>query len=268
MKAKINGIEMAYTDQGPDMGPKGLPVVFLHAFPLNKSMWEPQIQALADRFRVITLDLRGHGESSAPLWRYTMKQFADDVKGLLDHLAIRQAVLIGLSMGGYVLFAFYRQYADRVKALVLADTRAGTDTPEGKAGRYAMAQAAYKEGLSTVEEAMLPRLLSPAALQEKPALVEEVAAFIRSTPLSGIVGDLMAMSDRSDAIPLLPQIRCPTLVIVGDQDQATPPHEAKLMVEKIPGARLEVIPGAGHLANLEQPEAFNKAVSAFLETLK
>jgi 3-oxoadipate enol-lactonase len=268
MKTKINGIELAYTDQGPDMGPTGLPIVLLHAFPLNKKMWEPQIQALADRFRVITLDLRGHGESEAPLWRYTMEQFAADVNGLLDHLSIRQAVLAGLSMGGYILFAFYRQYADRVKALVLADTRAGADTPEGKAGRYSMAQAAYKEGVKTVEDAMLPRLLSPAALQEQPALVEEVRAIIRMTPVSGIVGDLIAMSDRPDSIPLLPEIRCPTLVIVGDQDQATPPAEAKLMAERIPGARLEIIPGAGHLANLEQPEAFNKALSAFLATLK
>jgi 3-oxoadipate enol-lactonase len=268
MKAKINGVELAYTDQGPDMGPKGLPILFLHAFPLNKSMWEPQIQALADRFRVITLDLRGHGESDAPLWCYTMEQFAEDVKGLLDHLAIRQSVLAGLSMGGYVLFAFYRQYGDRVKALILADTRAGADTREGKAARYAMAQTAYTESVSTVEEAMLPRLLSPTALREKPALVEEVRSIIRSTPLSGIVGDLMAMTDRVDSIPLLSSITCPTLVIVGEEDQATPPSEARLMAERIPGARLEIIPGAGHLANLEQPAAFNKAVITFLEGLK
>jgi 3-oxoadipate enol-lactonase len=268
MKAKINGVELAYTDQGPDISPKGLPILFLHAFPLSKTMWEPQIQALADRFRVITLDLRGHGESDAPLWCYTMEQFADDVKGLLDHLAIRQAVLAGLSMGGYVLFACYRQYPDRVKALILADTRAGADTPEGKAGRYAMAQAAYKEGVSTVEEAMLPRLLSPTALREKPALVEEVRSIIRSTPLSGIVGDLMAMTDRADSLPLLSSISCPTLVIVGEEDQTTPPTEARLMAKRIPGARLEIIPGAGHLANLEQPDAFNRAVTSFLEGLK
>jgi 3-oxoadipate enol-lactonase len=228
-------------------------------------MWRRQIAALSGRYRVLTLDLRGHGESEAPLWRYTMDLFAEDVKGLLDHLGISRAVLCGLSMGGYVLFAFYRKYPERATGLVLADTRAGTDTADGKAARYAMAQKAYGEGTGTVEAAMLPRLLSPATVRERSELVDEVRSMIRSTPLNGIAGDLMAMTDRDDALPLLPRIACPTLVIVGEQDQATPPDEARTMAEQIPGARLEIIPGAGHLANVEQPERFNKALLKFLE---
>ncbi len=148
MKANINGVELAYTDQG-----KGTPIVFVHGFPLNRSMWEPQVRSLSGQFRVITVDLRGHGESDAPLWLYTMDQFADDVKGLLDHLSIQQAVLAGFSMGGYVVFAFYRKYAARVKGLVLADTRPQPDSAEGRAGRFKTAQTAHKDGAGAIARA-------------------------------------------------------------------------------------------------------------------
>lgn len=262
MHAQVNGITLAYTDQG-----QGLPLVFVHAFPLSRAMWEPQVQALAGRFRVITLDLRGHGQSDAPLWVSTMEQFADDLAGLLDHLGIRQAVFAGLSMGGYVLFAFYRNYAERVKALILAGTRAQADTAEGRAGRFALSQTAYRNGAAAVAEAMLPRLLSPASLQDRPDLVRRVRATIMSTPVSGIAGDLMGMAQRPDSVPGLSRIACPTLILVGELDVATPVADARLMAEGIPGARLEIIPGAAHLANLEQPEAFNQTVMFFLETL-
>lgn len=262
MKAFINGINLAYTDQG-----LGVPIVFVHAFPLNKDMWEPQVQALAGRYRVITLDLRGHGESDAPLWRSTMDQFADDLRGLLDHLGIRQAGLVGLSMGGYVLFAFYRRFADRVKALVLADTRAQADSEEGRGNRFAMAQLAYRKGAGAIADAMVPRLLSPASREDRPDLVGRVRAMITATPMSGITGDLMGMADRPDSVPLLKEIACPTLVLVGELDTATPPADARLMAETIPGASLAIIPAAAHLANLEQPEAFNRALLPFLETI-
>lgn len=263
VNARINGINLAYTDRG-----SGLPLVFLHAFPLNRSMWEPQVKALATRYRVIAPDLRGHGESDAPLWRYTMDQFADDVVGLLDHLSLPRAVLIGLSMGGYILFAFQRKYAERVQALVLADTRAQADTEEGRLNRFALAQVAYREGAGAVAEAMLPRLLSAASLQGRPDLVAQVRAIITSNQVSGIAGDLMAMAERPDSVPILKQTACPTLVIVGEADQATPPADARLMADAIPGASLGIILGAGHLANLEQPEAFNRAVISFLEKVK
>ena len=259
MIARMNGINLAYTDQG-----QGPPVVFLHAFPQSRAMWAPQVEALSGTHRVVTLDFRGFGESDAPLWHYTLEQFADDVKGLLDHLAIQRAVLVGLSMGGYTLFAFYRKYADLVKGLVLADTRAQADTEEGRAGRFAMAQTAYTKGAAAIAEIMLPKLLSPVALQTKPELVWQVRATIEQTQVSGIAGALMAMAERPDSVPLLAQIARPTLVITGELDGPTPPADGKLMAERIPGARLELIPQAGHLSNLEQPEAFNHAVRSFL----
>ena len=263
MKTQVNGITLAYSDQGT-----GLPIVFLHAFPLNRTMWAPQENALSSQFRIITIDLRGHGESDAPLWRYTLEQSADDVRVLLDHLSIRQAVFVGLSMGGYILFAFYRKYADRVKGLILADTRAQADTPEGKHGRFLMAQTAYKEGSSAIADLMIPKLLSPMSIQTKLDLVQHVRAMIQGNQISGIAGDLMAMADRPDSVTLLSQITCPTQIIVGDLDQATPPSDAELLANRISNARLAIIPQAAHLANLEQPETFNRIVASFASELR
>jgi pimeloyl-ACP methyl ester carboxylesterase len=262
MIATINGINLAYTDQG-----HGMPVVLLHAFPQSRAMWAPQVDALSKTHRIIAPDFRGFGESDAPLWRYTLDQFADDVAGLLDHLAIQRAIFVGLSMGGYTAFAFYRKYRDRVKGLVLADTRAQPDTEEGRAGRFAMAQTAYTKGASAIADIMLPKLLSPVALQTRPELVRQVRAIAERIQVSGIAGALMAMAERPDSVPLLAQIACPTLVITGELDGPTPPADGKLMAEAIPGARLEIIPRAGHLSNLEQPDAFNQALRSFLNQL-
>lgn len=260
MKAQVNGITLAYDDRGT-----GLPLVFLHAFPLNRTMWTAQEQALSSHFRVVTIDLRGHGESDAPLWRYTLDQAADDVRALMDHLSVRQAVLVGLSMGGYILFSFYRKYADRVKGLVLADTKPQADTEDGRQGRFQMAQVAYKKGPAAIADLMIPKLLSPASINTNPDLVRTVRAMIEGNQISGIAGDLMAMAERADSISFLRQIACPTQVIVGELDQATPPSDAKLMADQIPGARLSLIPGAAHLANLEQPERFSEIVTSFAE---
>ena len=258
MLTQVNSISLAFNDLGT-----GLPLVFLHAFPLNRTMWVDQEKALSTQFRVITIDLRGHGESDAPLWHYSLDQAADDVCGLLDHLSIKQAVFVGLSMGGYILFAFYRKYAERVKGMVLADTRAQADTEDGKQARFEMAQTAYKQGPSAIADIMIPKLLSPGTIQTRPELVQRVRGMIEGNQVSGIAGDLMAMAQRPDSVPFLQQIHCPTQIIVGELDVPTPPADARLMSEKIPNARLAVIPGAGHLSNLEQPELFNESIRSF-----
>lgn len=262
MKTLVNGVNLAYTDEG-----KGLPVIFVHAFPLNRAMWTAQVSALSDRFRVLTVDLRGHGESLPAPGPSSIDELALDLKELLDRLAIPQAVFVGLSMGGYVLFALYRRYAERIKALVLADTRAQADTDEGRAGRFAMIHRAESEGAGAIAEIMIPRLLSPASIQSRPDLVEAVRNMILRTPVSTITADLRAMADRPNSIPLLNQIVCPTLILVGELDQGTPPSDAHLMANAIPGSRLEVIPGAGHLSNLEQSKAFNGALASFLKSI-
>jgi pimeloyl-ACP methyl ester carboxylesterase len=262
VQTQVNSITIAYNDQGV-----GLPIVFLHAFPLNRTMWVAQENALSSQFRIITIDLRGHGESDAPLWRYTLDQSADDVRALLDQLEIKQALFAGLSMGGYILFVLYREYAERVKGLILADTRAQPDTAEGKNGRFQMAQTAYKKGPAAIADLMIPKLLSPSTIQSKPEIVRAVRKMIEGNQISGIAGDLMAMAERPDSVPLLKQVTCPTQIIVGELDQATPPTDATLMANQIPNARLAIIPDAAHLTNLEQPAAFNKIVTTFATDL-
>jgi 3-oxoadipate enol-lactonase len=261
VRAVINGINVAYTDQG-----HGTPLVFLHAFPLSKVMWHPQAQELMNTHRVITLDLRGHGESDALLWNFTLEDYAKDVIGLLDHLNIGQAVFIGLSMGGYILFSLYTNFSDRIKAMVLADTRAQEDSQEGKAGRRAMAQVAHKEGASAIADVMLPKLLSPLTRQQRPDILDQVRTMILQTPAEGIMVDLMAMAARPDSTDLLSRITCPTLIIVGEDDVATPVAESYYMAERIAGSTRVTITGAGHLSNFEQPVAFNEALQSFLTT--
>ena len=262
VQAKINGMTLAFNDRGT-----GLPIVFLHAFPLNRTMWAKQEDALSSQFRVITIDLRGHGESDAPLWHYSLDQAADDVHGLLDYLSIRQAVFVGLSMGGYILFAFHRKFADRVKGMVLADTRAQADTDEGKQVRFEMAQIAYKQGARAIADMMIPKLLSPATIQTRPELVQHVRTMIEGNQVSGIAGDLMAMAERPDSIPLLRRITCPAQIIVGELDLPTPPSDATLMAHRIPNAHLAIIPGAAHLSNLERPDLFNETVRSFVANI-
>ena len=262
MLAKINGTHIAYSDKGT-----GTALVFLHAFPLNRTMWAPQEAHLSRRFRVVTVDLRGHGESDAPLWHSSLEQYAGDVNGLLDHLAIQQAVLIGLSMGGYVSFAFYRKYARRVQALVLADTRAAADSAEARTGRFNLVQTAYRKGAGAVAEIMLPKLLGATSMAERPGIVRQVRHMIETCEVSGIVVESIAMAERPDSMPLLSLITCPTLVIVGEEDDTTPPSEARFLAQGIPGARLSIIPGAGHISNLEQPDLFNQEVAKFVEEL-
>ncbi|HEY7532168.1 MAG TPA: alpha/beta fold hydrolase, partial [Nitrospiraceae bacterium] len=207
MKALVNNITLAYSDRGT-----GPPIVFLHAFPLNRRMWASQEATFALRHRVITIDLRGHGESDAPLWHYSLDQSADDLRALLDQLSIPQAIVIGLSMGGYILFAFYRKYPDRVRALVLADTRPQGDTAEGKHKRFQMAQIAYTKGSAAIADLMIPVLLSPVTVETNPAVVQGVREMIVGNQVSGIAGSLMAMSERPDSTPLLRHITCPTQI--------------------------------------------------------
>ncbi|MCE3222563.1 MAG: putative 3-oxoadipate enol-lactonase [Nitrospira sp.] len=260
---KANDIRVAYDDHGT-----GLPLVFLHAFPLNRSMWAPQIAELSQQFRTITIDLRGHGESDAALWNFSLELYADDVCALLDHLGIPQTVLVGLSMGGYISLAFSQKYGNRLKALVLADTRAQADSADSRTGRFNLAQTAISQGPGAVADIMLPKLLGPTSLQTKPELVEYVRKTIMTASVSGLITDLMAMAQRPDSVHQLRTITAPALIVIGEEDRTTPLADAQLMAERIPRGRLAVIPFAGHLSNLEQPDMFNDLVSRFVEELR
>jgi len=244
-------------------------ILFIHGFPFNSSMWEPQLEELSDMIRVVAPDLRGHGQSDAVPGPYSMKLLAGDCARLLEHLSISGPVVVcGLSMGGYVALEFYRQYPEYVDALILASTRAGADTAEGKANRDKLAAAARENGAGAVVDAMLPNLLSPQSREDDPELVEYVEEMMRSTSVEGIVGALIGMRDRPDSMPTLADIDVPTLIIHGADDKIIPASEAEAMHAAIEDSELVIIDDAGHLPNLEQPDAFNDAIVDFLESLE
>ena len=264
MRLSLPGFTMAYDDRG-----RGLPLLFIHGYPLNRTLWEPQIDDLSYTTRVLTVDLRGHGESDPMPGPYPMDMLADDCISLLDALGItRPIVICGLSMGGYVTFAFYRRYAARVAGLILTATRAGADSSESKANRDKSAVLAQEKGADVIAEAMLPRLLSPKTLTARPDLVDRVRKIMRGISVDGIVGDLTGMRDRLDSTPLLTQINIPTLIIYGADDQIIPLSEVEFMHQAIINSELKIIPDAGHLPNLEQPELFNQVVKEFTKFIK
>lgn len=261
MIALCGDIEIGYEDAG-----SGLPVVFLHGFPHDRSLWAPQIGALVDRCRCIAPDLRGFGESEVR-GPYSMARYADDVVALLDMLQIERAVIAGLSMGGYVAFEFWRRHRARVRGLILADTRAGVDSAEGRAKREAMNATVRAEGVEAIVDAQLSGMLGKTTREKHPVLVDSVKRMLSRAPAEGVIGALEAMLCREDSTAMLVGIDVPTMVVVGEEDVLTPPAEARAMHSAIRGSRLEILPGAGHLSNLERPASFNHVTSEFVGML-
>jgi pimeloyl-ACP methyl ester carboxylesterase len=262
-KARVLGTEIAYDDEG-----KGAAVVLLHGYPFNRSMWREQSEALTRKYRVITPDLRGLGETPPANEPATMAEMARDVAALLDELKIGRVALGGLSMGGYVALAFYRRFPLRVRALILADTRPQADTAEAQGNREEQAQKILQEGMQSIADDFLKKVLTPATLSEKPETVARVREMILKTDPQGAANALRGMAARSDQTSFLEQVLAPTLILVGSEDQITPPADAQLMQREIRGSRLEVIEDASHLSNLERPAEFNLALGSFLDALQ
>jgi len=193
-----------------------------------------------------------------------MEQLADDVAGLMDVLGMQDAILCGLSMGGYVAFAFLRKYPQRVTGLILADTRPGADTAEGRANRENVARVAETQGTGAIANLQLPKLISENTRQQHPEVEARIRQMINAATPQGIAAASRGMAQRADSTDLLAAITCPTLVLVGEQDVLTPPNVAQDYASNIPNAQFVVIPNAGHLSNLEQQEAFLQALSGFL----
>jgi len=261
--ARVHGIKLAYEVSGARS-----PIVLLHGFPFNRTLWREQVEALRERYRVITPDLRGHGETTATHEPATMEAMAGDVAALLDELHITRVVLGGLSMGGYVALAFYRLFPERVSALLLADTRPQADTGDARLAREETAARALGEGMHTIADAMLPKLLAPSTQAERPKIVARIREMILNTDAQGAASALRGMAVRRDQTEFLREINCPTLIVVGSLDQITPPADAERMNREIRGSRLEVIAGAGHVSNVERPAEFNRALENFLRELE
>ncbi|WP_298271398.1 alpha/beta fold hydrolase [Geobacter sp.] len=263
MRTVINGITMAYDDHG-----SGPAVVLIHGFPLCRRMWHPQIQALTNAgFRVIAPDLRGFGESDAPDGPYSMELFADDIVELLDHLGIDEAVVGGMSMGGYVLLNLLERHRQRLRGAVFITTRATADDEAGRARRLQLAQEVLRLGPQVVADAFRPLLFAEASLTERPKLVAEVSRWMAATDSRGLAGGLLAMRERKDYTPLLGGFAIPALAIGAAEDRAAPPETARTIAAAVPGCRLCIVPEAGHLANLEHPGAFNDCLREFLQSL-
>jgi 3-oxoadipate enol-lactonase len=251
---------MAYTDAGA-----GDPVVLIHGYPFNRSLWNEQVDALSSNHRVIAPDLRGFGETDSSHEPATMNRMAQDVAQLLDHLEIQQAVIGGLSMGGYVALAFYKQFPSRVRALILADTRAQADTEEAKQTRAQQAEKALSEGMAGIADAMLPKLLTPETVSKRPEIVKRIRDMMLKVKPEGAAAALHGMAQRDDQTQLLSQISSPALILVGADDVLTPVADSEKMNQEIKGSRLVVLENAGHVSNLERTEEFNEALLEFLK---
>lgn len=260
---------LAYLDNDPEAAGKPV-LVLVHAFPLGSQMWEPQFRGAFHGWRILAPDLRGFGGSTderAEGVEPSIDDYADDVAGLVREVAGGPVVLGGLSMGGYAALAVMRRAPGLVRALILADTRAGADSLEGRAARRAMLTVLEHDGPQGVARDMMPRLLGASTREHNPGAEETVRLLIKRQSPAAIRDAIVRMMDRPDSTPLLPSITVPTLVIVGEEDVLTPPAESEALAAALPRSTLVMIASAGHLSNIEQSQAFEASIEDFLASL-
>jgi len=264
----IGSRTIAYLDSAPsDHGLRTY--VLLHAFPIGANLWEPQIKSIPAGWRLITPDLRGFGGTTEldSVSTLSMTDYAQDVVDLLAELGVERTVIGGCSMGGYAAFALYQLAPGLFEGLVLANTRAGADSPESRANRRSMLALVDREGASGIARDMMPKLLGKTTRETNATAEATIRRLIKQQSPVAIKTAIHRMMHRPDSTPLLAQITVPTLVVTGEEDDLIPVDESRKMAAGIKGAKLVIIAGAGHLANLEQPEAFNAALNAFLTSL-
>jgi pimeloyl-ACP methyl ester carboxylesterase len=254
MKISIGPRQLAYESVG-----NGPALVLVHAFPFDSRMWRKASAARAGQRRVITPDMRGFGLSDLGSGDHSIADMADDVAALLDALKLPAATVGGMSMGGYVALAFARRHRNRLQSLVLADTKAAADSPDARQGRQAAITLVETQGVAALLEKQIPRLLSASASEGLRAEVRRLG----TQPPNAVIAAIRALRDRPDRTAELPEIAVPTLVVVGTQDALSPPEDGRAMAASMPRARVVEIPGAGHLSNLENPDAFAAALAGF-----
>lgn len=254
---------VSYVESG---NPQGIPVILIHAFPMNKSMWAPQVAALKQTARVITFDIRGLGQSplDAP---YTLEFVVDDLMALLDQLKIEKAVVCGLSMGGFVALRAVERNPERFKGLVLANTKSEADSDASKLGRYKALKTMREQGLVAYVDGFLKQAIAPITQTNKPQVLAQAQSVAHANRPAGVAAAVLALTSRTDTTQSLGQIQIPTLILHGELDAVIPVAAARSLHEKIKGSRLFLIPQAGHLSNLEDPETFNLQLMQFLKGL-
>jgi len=261
-RIKSNDAEIVYWSLG-----EGTPVVLLHPFPAHHEFWLPVAEALATRYRVILPDLRGHGESSVGEGPATMEKHAADIAHVMDDASVGRAPLVGVSIGGYVLFEFWRKYRGRAAALGLCNTKAPADGPDARAGRLQAANDVLERGTEVFFESMIPKLMGKTTREMRPDLVDGALRMMRQMSPEDVAQVQRGMAARPDTIETLKTINVPTLLVTGDEDIMTGVNEAELMRSHIANSQLRVIPKAGHYSPWEQPQDAAKILRQFLDGL-
>ena len=242
-------------------------MVLIHGFPFSSEMWKGQTQVLQTNkkdLRIITYDLRGHGQSGVGDGQYSIELFVDDLIALLDHLKITKTILCGFSMGGYIALRAIERNPDRFSALVLCDTMSAADSNEAKIRRANSIKLVKKEGVGRFAEGFLKAVFAPQTFETQPDIIDEIRMNVLTNPPLGICGALLAMAGRTDTTNAFSRINVPTLILVGEHDGVTPPSAAKSMQDRIPNSELYLIKDAAHMSNLENPRMFNEHLTKFL----
>jgi len=264
MRVQINGTTIHYEEHGAQ---DGMPVVFIHGFPFGMQMWTPQLGVLPTSIRAIAFDVRGHGRSDVGDGLYSIEFFVDDLIGLLDHLNIGKAVIVGLSMGGYIALRAIERHPDRIRGLVLSNTRSEGDPNEGRVKRAATIKAIKRDGVNVFADGFLKAVFGPASFESNPSAVQMIRSIIEQNSPIGICGTLLALAARTDTTASLATIGVPTLILVGEHDTLTPPAASASMHEKIIGSEYHIVPNAAHMGNLENPQFFNEKLFSFLKRI-
>ncbi|MES2761626.1 MAG: alpha/beta hydrolase [Bacteroidota bacterium] len=248
-----------------DVGEGKEPVIFIHGFPFDKSMWMPQMEFLKASHRVIAYDINGFGKSVNNDNLGSIVGFAEDLIKLMDVLNISKAIICGLSMGGYIALNAVKRFPGRFSALILADTQCGADTPEAKENRYKTIEQVKNEGISSFGEGFIKKAFCKNTFETKNELVKRITKIVMLNPAKTITGGLTALAERYETCSALDKIHIPTLIICGKEDELTPVEKSEVMHKGIKNSELKIIDEAGHLSNLEQPEEFNRYVGEFLK---
>jgi len=264
MIARVNGTRVQYDLSGPKTAPL---VTLVHGFPFSRALWQGQVPALKKRYRVLSYDLRGLGGTTLGDAPALLERYVDDLFGLLDWVGVRKTALVGLSMGGYLSLRAVQKAPERVWALGLCDTKAEADPEPARLGRHAGLETLRTRGVTAFVDGMLPKLLAPATLKRRPAVVRGLRRMMLRSSEKGTANALVALAGRTDSTPHLKAITAPTLILVGEQDGITPLDQARLLQRGIKDSTLVVFKGAGHCSNLEQPLAFNRALLGFLNKI-
>jgi pimeloyl-ACP methyl ester carboxylesterase len=263
MQLSSNGIQLYYDASGT-----GFPVVLLHPFPAHHGFWNDVAPTLGARYRLLRPDLRGHGRSETAEGAATMGKHANDLLQLLDAEKIPKAVFVGVSIGGYILFEFWRRHRERIASLVLSNTRAEADTEQGRANRLKSIEDTRVQGTAPFLDAQIQNLIGESTRRNRPDIVARARAMMQMMTVEGLSAVQQGMAERPDSVPILRGIHVPTLVIAGEEDTLTPLYNAQLMQQQIPAAKLAVIPRAGHYAAMENPDEFAQPLRQFLEGLQ